>query len=116
MNDKLLHTPDGVRDIYDKECELMLDLKSSIMSVIRGAGYSPIQTPTFEFSDIFGQKIGTTPQNELYRFFDRDGNTLVLRPDITPSVARACARYYKDFDGELRFCYLHKQSQLSGKA
>ena len=31
---------------------------------------------------------------ELYKFFDREGNTLVLRPDFTPSVSRACATYF----------------------
>ncbi len=29
-----------------------------------------------------------------YKFFDREGNTLVLRPDFTPSVSRACATYF----------------------
>ncbi|MGN0363213.1 MAG: ATP phosphoribosyltransferase regulatory subunit, partial [Bilifractor sp.] len=36
---------------------------------------------------------------------DRDGNTLVLRPDFTPSVARAVAMYFGDEEMPLRLCY-----------
>ena len=38
--------------------------------------------------------MGTVPSRDLYKFFDREGNTLVLRPDFTPSVSRACATYF----------------------
>ena len=48
------------------------------IGILKGYGYHPIQTPTFEFFDIFGKEIGTTPSKELYKFFDREGNTLVL--------------------------------------
>ena len=38
--------------------------------------------------------VGTTPSKDLYKFFDKEGNTLVLRPDFTPSIARSAAKYY----------------------
>ena len=41
----------------------------------------------------------------MYKFIDRDGSTLVLRPDITPSIARAVAKYFKDEKIPLRFSY-----------
>ncbi len=105
MKDRLLHTPDGVRDIYGVSCERKLYLRDALMKVIKGYGYGSIETPSFEFFDIFGSDIGTVPSKDLYKFFDRDGNTLVLRPDITPSVARCCAKYYSDADLPLRLCY-----------
>ncbi|MBQ6441653.1 MAG: ATP phosphoribosyltransferase regulatory subunit [Lachnospiraceae bacterium] len=101
----LLHTPEGVRDIYDLECEQKLVVEEQLFSTLRSFGYRPIETPTFEFFDVFGKEIGTTPSRELYKFFDRDGNTLVLRPDITPSVARAAAKFYMEEEQPLRFCY-----------
>lgn len=100
-----LHTPEGVRDIYGMECERKLYLEQKLFSVLTGYGYHPIETPSFEFFDIFGKEIGTTPSNDLYKFFDREGNTLVLRPDITPSIARSAAKYYVDEEMPLRFCY-----------
>ena len=86
---KILHTPEGVRDIYSKECEQKLVLQEKLHAMIRSYGYQDIETPTFEYFDVFSKEIGTTPSRELYKFFDRDGNTLVLRPDFTPSIARA---------------------------
>ena len=42
----------------------------------------------------------------MFKFIDREGNTLVLRPDITPSIARCAAKYYMDEKMPLRFCYM----------
>ncbi len=100
-----LHTPEGVRDLYGEECERKLYLEQKLFSVLTGYGYHPIETPSFEFFDTFGKEVGTTPSKDLYKFFDREGNTLVLRPDITPSIARSAAKYYMDEAMPLRFCY-----------
>jgi ATP phosphoribosyltransferase regulatory subunit len=63
--------------------------------------------------------VGTTPSRELYKFFDREGNTLVLRPDFTPSVARCAAKYFRESSEPLRFCYegsaFQNTANLQGK-
>lgn len=106
MKKQLLHTPEGVRDIYNEECEKKLILQDDLYHALKQYGYHPIQTPTFEFFDIFGREIGTTPSKDLYKFFDREGNTLVLRPDITPSIARSAAKYFSEEDMPIRLCYM----------
>lgn len=106
MKRQLLHTPEGVRDIYNEECEKKLMLQEKLHQTLKHYGYHPIQTPTFEFFDIFGREIGTTPSRDLYKFFDREGNTLVLRPDITPSIARCAAKYFGEEDMPIRLCYM----------
>lgn len=100
-----LHTPEGVRDIYNKECETKLAIQKKLSSVLHLYGYQDIQTPTFEFYDVFRKEIGSTSTRELYKFFDRDGNILALRPDITPSVARAAATLFETEDFPVRLCY-----------
>ena len=60
MTDQMLHTPDGVRDIYNGECKQKLLLQERLHDVLRQYGYRDIQTPTFEFFNIFGKEIGTT--------------------------------------------------------
>ncbi len=105
MGKKLVHTPEGVRDIYGDEYARKLQLENFIMGKVRSFGYEDIQTPTFEFFDVFSKEVGTTPSRELYKFFDKDGNTLVLRPDFTPSMARCAAKYFMDEDVPIRFCY-----------
>ena len=106
MKDKLLHTPEGVRDIYNTECATKLMLQNKLHHVLKHYGFRDIQTPSFEFFDIFSQERGTVASKDMYKFFDRDGNTLVLRPDITPSVARCVAKYYKEEELPIRLCYI----------
>lgn len=103
---KILHTPEGVRDIYSRECEQKLALQEHLHTIIKSFGYRDIETPTFEFFDVFSKEIGTIPSRELYKFFDREGNTLVLRPDFTPSIARASAKYFLDENMAIRLTYL----------
>lgn len=105
MMDKLLHTPEGVRDIYNSECETKLSLERNLKTRIHRYGFRDIQTPTFEFFDIFSKERGTVPSKDMYKFFDKEGNTLALRPDITPSIARCVAKYYKDETMPIRLCY-----------
>lgn len=105
MMDKLLHTPEGVRDIYNSECETKMSLERNLKSRIHRYGFRDIQTPTFEFFDIFSKERGTVPSKDMYKFFDREGNTLALRPDITPSIARCVAKYYKEESMPIRLCY-----------
>lgn len=119
MSRRLLHTPEGVRDLYGKEYAEKLYVENRLRESIRLYGYEEIQTPTFEFFDIFSREIGTTPSKELYKFFDKEGNTLVLRPDFTPSIARCAAKYFCDEQVPLRFSYLGNTftntSSLQGK-
>ena len=100
-----MHTPEGVRDIYNRECETKLAIQKKLSTVLHLYGYQDIQTPTFEYDDVFRKEIGSTSTKELYRFFDREGNILTLRPDITPSVARAAATLFETEDFPIRLCY-----------
>ena len=104
--EQLLHTPEGVRDIYHEECAKKLALQNRLHKTLHLYGYHDIQTPMYEYFDVFRKEIGTIPSRELYKFFDRDGNTLVLRPDITPQIARATATLFKDDELPARLCYM----------
>ncbi|MCI8559647.1 MAG: ATP phosphoribosyltransferase regulatory subunit [Dorea sp.] len=102
---KLLHTPEGVRDIINVQCGRKHALESRILKVFHQYGYHDIQTPMFEYFDVFRKEVGTIPSKDLYKLFDKEGNTLVLRPDITPSVARAAATLFADEELPVRLCY-----------
>lgn len=119
MKSELIHTPEGVRDIYGEEYARKLQIQSRLQERIHLFGYQDIQTPTFEFFDVFGKEIGTTPARELFKFFDSDGNILCLRPDFTPSMARCAAKYFSQEDMPLRFTYqgntFSNTSLLQGK-
>ena len=59
MAGKLLHTPEGVRDIYNEECEIKMYLQDLLHDTINKYGYHSIETPTFEYFDIFSREIGS---------------------------------------------------------
>lgn len=105
MKNQILHTPEGVRDIYSIEYRKKRILEDKLRQVFHLYGYHDVQTPTIEYFDVFSKEIGTTPSRELYKFFDREGNTLVLRPDITPSIARMATTVYDATDLPVRLCY-----------
>lgn len=119
MNTELIHTPEGVRDIYGKEYANKLAIQNILHKQIHLYGYQDIQTPTFEYFEVFGKEIGTTPAKDLFKFFDSDGNILCLRPDFTPSMARCAAKYFSEEDLPLRLSYLgntfSNTSLLQGK-
>lgn len=106
MDNRLIHTPEGVRDIYGVEYARKLSLQATLSETIKSYGYSDIQTPSFEFFDVFSKEIGTNPSKELYKFFDKENNTLVLRADFTPGVARSAAKYFLEEKQPIRLTYL----------
>ncbi len=105
MNERLLHTPQGVRDIYSLEWKKKDAVIQRLRRVLSLFGYQDIMTPTFEYFDVFNSDTGTVTSQEMFKFFDRNNNTLVLRPDMTPAIARSVAKYYSDTTFPLRLSY-----------
>ena len=103
--EQILHTPEGVRDIYGSEFVQKFELQQRLYRLLAGEGYQGIETPTFEYFDVFSREVGTVPYRELYKFFDKEGNTLVLRPDLTPSIARTVSKYFHE-ETPIRLCYM----------
>ena len=106
MKNRLLHTPDGVRDLYNGEYKKKLMIQDELHNVFMKYGCFDIQTPTFEYFDVFSNQVGTTPSKDLFKFFDKEGNTVVLRPDFTPSIARCVAKYYSPQEEPIKLCYM----------
>jgi len=119
MTNKMIHTPEGVRDTYGRELRCKHQIQSKLHDTLHTYGYRDIETPTFEFFDIYSNDVGTTPENEMYRFFDKEGNMLALRPDFTPSIARCAAKYFVEDSMPIRLCYegkaFNNTSDLQGK-
>ena len=105
MAAELFHTPEGVRDLYDKECARKLAVSERISQVFHLYGSQDIETPTFEFFDVFNKERGSVSSREMFKFFDRDNNTLVLKPDVTPAIARCVAKYFMEETLPVRLCY-----------
>lgn len=96
--------PEGVQDTLPPECYHKRRMEERIMALFRAAGYDEIETPSFEYYDVFAEGVGAVRQEKLQKFFDDKGRILVLRPDITMPIARlAATRLYAG--APLRLCY-----------
>ena len=58
---RIFHTPEGVRDIYNGECSQKRKVQEKIHRVFHRYGYEDIETPTFEYFEVFSREVGTIP-------------------------------------------------------
>ena len=68
MNNRLLHTPEGVRDIYGKEYARKLAVEQKLQNAIHCFGYEDIQTPSIEFFDVFSKESEPLPAKSFISF------------------------------------------------
>ncbi len=106
MKNYKLHTVDGVRDFLQFEQKQKNEIEQRINSVFYRYGYEPIQTPIFEYIEVFAEEDGNISRGEMYKFLDRKGNVLALRPDLTPPIARVAATSFQEDVFPLRLSYL----------
>lgn len=104
MNWKQIHTIDGVKDYFDDELDKKIALERGILDAIRKEGFRRIETPSLEYFDVFSNG-GNVSSTSLYKIDDKDGNTMVLRPDFTPSIARSAVMYFAKDEFPLHICY-----------
>lgn len=106
MTKQILHTVEGLRDIHPLDTRKKQHIEQQILNVFNQYGYEQVQTPMFEYFDIYHYERGTQDSKNLYKFFNREGDILSLRPDVTPSIARYTATFYNHERSPKRFSYL----------
>lgn len=97
-----LHTPEGIKDYLPSECEIKNNIELNITKVFKNCGFRPVSTPTIEYAEVF-DTTGGIDSKRTYRFVDRDGTLLSLRPDVTPSIARIAATENNDVPKKLYY-------------
>lgn len=89
-------TPMGVSDFLPEETARFNSVISRLNTVFSTAGYEEIQTPTVEFFDALSVGMGPEFGQMAVKFFDANGQVLVLRPDHTVATARMVATRMSD--------------------
>lgn len=84
---KMFEKPLGMRDTFPDIYEKIEDVRQVGRSLLKGRGYSFIKTPSVEYYDTVG-KASAIADATLFKLVDSQGNTLVLRPDMTTPIAR----------------------------
>jgi ATP phosphoribosyltransferase regulatory subunit len=97
--------PSGTRDVLPDEMRELRAITATTLAAFTAAGYGEVSTPALEYEATLarGDTRGAPP---AYRLFDEQGETLVLRSDMTVPIARLVATRYATVEGPLRLCYL----------
>lgn len=96
--------PMGFRDYPPQWVRKRREIEKRIQACFSQWGYQEIVTPTLEFYDTVG-KASAIPEQKMFKCMDRNGNTLVLRPDYTAPIARVVASILQDQPLPLRLSY-----------
>ncbi|MEW9052429.1 MAG: ATP phosphoribosyltransferase regulatory subunit [Neobacillus sp.] len=100
----MFEKPLGMRDTLPELYEKKHRVRSLMEDAIKAWGYQFIETPTLEYYETVGAASAILDQ-ELFKLLDKDGHTLVLRPDMTAPIARVAASKLLEEDSPLRLAY-----------
>lgn len=92
----------------DRSVSLRRQVTAQAMQVFGGWGYREIQIPLLEHFDALKRGLDEDQIARSFRFVDRAGNLMVLRPDVTPAVAKTYAYQLRGLPLPLRVAYANK--------
>lgn len=101
-----LQIPEGVQDYLVDEQYNKLLIEDKIRKIFDSYGYDEINTPTFEYYDVFSGDDVIIDDESMFKFFDRRGRIMVLRPDMTTPIARMAATKLQSNPLPLRLSYI----------
>ena len=101
-----MNIPEGLNDLLPEEVLKRRFLENKISQVFKEWNYQEIITPTFEFYDILAKGAGSIMKKEMIKFFDREGNIIALRPEMTTPLARVTSTKMQQEPKPLRFYYI----------
>ncbi|NOX64166.1 MAG: ATP phosphoribosyltransferase regulatory subunit [Chloroflexi bacterium] len=97
--------PRGVSDFFGGAAVARREAEATLREMARRWGYVEVIPPTFEYAETLATEAGPQLAEELYRFLDRDGRALALRPDLTIPTARLAGSKLYDQPLPQRFFY-----------
>lgn len=86
----MFEKPLGMRDTLPALYETKAAVRNKISDEIKKWGYQFIETPALEYYETIGEESAILDQ-KLFKLLDKQGHTLVLRPDMTTPIARVAA-------------------------
>lgn len=95
--------PAGVRDILPAESEKLDAAEETLRKKFKVAGFSSVRTAGLEYYDTFANIKSSVEQKKMFKMTDKDGNLIVLRPDMTLACARIAATKLRE--GVAKLCY-----------
>ncbi len=84
--------PKGVSEYFPPRSNLFEFVRDQLIAPAKRAGYSLIELPVFEDTELFERGVGESTDvvsKEMYTFEDRGGRSITLRPEGTAGVMRS---------------------------
>jgi histidyl-tRNA synthetase len=84
--------PKGTFDVLPEEAARRDRILAAAASIFGRAGYSRIETPVFEDTELFERGVGQSTDiviKEMFTFEDKAGRSVTLRPEATAPICRA---------------------------
>ena len=92
MNNHKIQAVRGTKDLFGIDIARFNHIIENAKKYSKIFGFQELQTPIFEFSEIFERNLGDNSDiisKEVYKFLDRGNKYLTLRPEFTASIVRA---------------------------
>jgi ATP phosphoribosyltransferase regulatory subunit len=99
-------TPFGVTDYNPNETQEFRNIINKASHVFDARSYRRIKTPTIEFYDSLAKGLGPSLKQKVVKFFDPNGQVLLLRPDNTTPIARLVATRMNNDALPLKLSYI----------
>lgn len=82
----------GTQDFYPEDWAQQVALREAMLAAGRAYGYQEYEGPAIEYLDLYrGKSSEEIVSRQTFRISDRDGKALLLRPELTPTLARMIA-------------------------
>ncbi|RCV10818.1 hypothetical protein SEVIR_2G144600v4 [Setaria viridis] len=98
-----VNPPRGTRDFPPEDMRLRTWLFDQFREVSRLMAFEEVDFPVLESEALFIRKAGEEITQQLYNFEDKGGRRVVLRPEITPSLARLVIKQGKSVSLPLKW-------------
>ncbi|HSD82411.1 MAG TPA: histidine--tRNA ligase [Anaerolineae bacterium] len=94
----------GTRDFYPEEMAFRTWLYGQMKAVSQKFGYQEWEAPLLETLELYAAKSGEElVKEQSFVFADRGGDTIALRPELTPSLARLVAQRQRELIKPIRW-------------
>jgi ATP phosphoribosyltransferase regulatory subunit len=83
--------PQGVQCYFGEEVNRRRKVEAVLAGIMKSWSFQEIILPFFDYVEVFSYGLGSELGDRTYRFLDKDGSVLALRPDLTTLVAKTVA-------------------------
>jgi len=95
-----------MRDLLPPDAERRARLSANVAATFASYGYERVGTPPFEHAEVLERGLRDFERRSLLRFVESEsGEVALLRPDITPQIARIVATRLSQRPMPQRLCY-----------